>query len=198
MQIHPDILITYGGFSRKYEKNAFVFHECDNPIFYYQLIAGEVKVFSTGKDGKELIQGIFKAGDSFGEPPLFLNKAYPSTAQTTKDAVIIKITRERFLSILQDNPDVAVAFLNTFANRIYNKSVAAQLLASRTPEEKITGFLYKTKQEMNCQEQLHVHIPFTRQQIADCTGLRVETVIRTLTKMNDKKKVKIVDHKLYY
>lgn len=198
MQIHPDILVTYGGFSRKYVKGAFVFHECDSPVFYYQLIAGEVKVFSTGKDGKDLIQGMFKAGESFGEPPLFLNKPYPSTAQVTRDAVIIKITRERFLSILQDNPDITASFLTTFAGRIYNKSVAAQLLATRTPEEKITRFLYKTKQEMKCDGKTPVHIPYTRQQIADCTGLRVETVIRTLSRMNDDKKVKIVDHKLYY
>ncbi|WP_369791989.1 helix-turn-helix domain-containing protein [Sediminibacterium sp. C3] len=41
-------------------------------------------------------------------------------------------------------------------------------------------------------------MPFTRQQLADFTGLRVETVIRTLSKLSERNKVKIIDHKLYY
>ena len=41
-------------------------------------------------------------------------------------------------------------------------------------------------------------IPYTRQQIADFLGLRVETVIRTLIKMEVEKSVEIRKHKLYF
>ncbi len=198
MQIHPDVLITYGGFSRKYAKGSFLFHEGDTPVFYYQLIHGEVKLFSTAKNGKDLIQGTFKAGESFGEPPLLINKAYPSTAQVTKDAIIIKLTRERLLAILHENADISAALLVRLATRIYDKAVAAKLLAAPTPEEKIAGFLYKIKYEITGDDKNAILIPFTRQQIADSTGLRVETVIRTLSRMNEEKKVKIINHKLYY
>ncbi len=39
-------------------------------------------------------------------------------------------------------------------------------------------------------------VPFTRQQIADMTGLRVETVIRAVKKLEDDGKLKIVGHKI--
>ncbi len=52
------------------------------------------------------------------------------------------------------------------------------------------------KDKSPCPQQLHV--PYTRQQIADQTGLAVEIVIRTLLRMNKEGKIKICKHKLYY
>lgn len=196
MLINCDILIAYGGCAKKYEKDAIIFREGAPARFLYQIVEGEVKLYSTNNEGKDLIQGIFSTGDSFGEPPVLLDKPYPSTAQTTMPGVIIKITREKLLNILDDYPEINKQLVYTFAGRIYNKATAAQIWLSHTPEEKIIGFLNKVKEDHKEEEKLL--IPFTRQQIADFTGLRVETVIRTLIRMSEQEKVSIIDHKLYY
>jgi len=196
MQIDYNILITYGGVARKYTKGDFIFQEDTVPCFHYQLMDGEVKMFSTNAEGKELIQGIFTAGQSFGEPPLLLGKVYPSTAQANKDSVVVKIRKEHFLNILNDYPIFFEQFMYTFAERIYNKAKAAQVWVQQTPEEKILRFLKNNKSNPNdCPNE---PLSYTRQQIADFTGLRVETVIRTLTRMSKDGKVKIIAHKLYY
>ncbi len=195
MQIDHNILITYGGTARKVAKGEFIFYEGATPHFFYQVIEGEIKLFSTNSEGKELIQGIFKAGQSFGEPPLLLGRCYPSTAQASTASVIVKIGKERLINILKDYHDVADALLHTFAERIYQKATSAQMWISPTPEEKIFHFLKNLRSSSGQDLQ---HIPYTRQQIADFTGLRVETVIRTLTRMDKEGKVKIIDHKLYY
>jgi CRP-like cAMP-binding protein len=41
-------------------------------------------------------------------------------------------------------------------------------------------------------------IPFTRQQLADMTGLRVETVIRAIKKMEKEGKLSLEGHKIKY
>jgi len=41
-------------------------------------------------------------------------------------------------------------------------------------------------------------VPFTRQEIANFTGLRVETVIRAFSKMKAEKKIDIINHKIYF
>jgi CRP-like cAMP-binding protein len=41
------------------------------------------------------------------------------------------------------------------------------------------------------------YIPYTRQQIADMTGLRVETVIRTVKQLQKEGKLEIIQHKIY-
>lgn len=195
MQIDHNILIAYGGVSKKVSKGSFIFMEGDTPRFFFQLVEGEIKVFSTNIEGKEFIQGIFTEGNSFGEPPLFEAKCYPSTAQASTDSVIVKISKEKLLNILQDYPGVALNLLQTFAKRLYHKATSTQILISRTPEEKILGFFNKTKMG-DCDGK--ILIPYTRQEIADFTSLRVETVIRALLKMHEEGKVLIKDHKVYY
>lgn len=196
MQIDHNILITYGGVSKKFEKGEIIFWEGTLPHFFYQIVEGEVKLFSTNTDGKELIQGIFKNGNSFGEPPLLLDRHYPSTAQTITPAVIIRIGKERLLDILKDYPEVGAQLLFSLAERLYNKASAVQVWVSHTPEEKIIQFLNNYKRANNTTEK--ILIPYTRQQIACFTGLRVETVIRTLIRMSKEEKVEITNHKLFY
>ncbi|MFT4023234.1 MAG: cyclic nucleotide-binding domain-containing protein [Flavihumibacter sp.] len=111
MQIDYDILVTYGGIARKYEKGAILFREGDKPYYYYQVVEGSVKMFSANNEGKEKIQGTFSAGQSFGEPPLLVNKDYPSTAQTCSEAVILRISKDRLLNILQDYPELQLKLL---------------------------------------------------------------------------------------
>ncbi|WP_114789616.1 Crp/Fnr family transcriptional regulator [Niabella yanshanensis] len=196
MHIDYDILITYGGVARKFEKGSYLFHEDAMPYYFYQVVSGSIKLFSTNSEGKDLTQGIFTDGHSFGEPPLLLGKAYPSTAQACTDSVVIKLRKEHFLSILHDYPDLNQKLIYTFAGRIYKKATAVQTWVQQTPEEKISHFL-KTNKCVDAYGTMQ-QVPYTRQQIADFTGLRVETVIRTLMKMKTKRMVKIVDHKLYY
>ena len=41
-------------------------------------------------------------------------------------------------------------------------------------------------------------VPFTRQQIADMSGLRVETVIRTVKKMEEEGKLRVISRKIAF
>lgn len=194
MQIDHNILIAYGGVSKRVSKGSFIFMEGDTPRFFFQLVEGEVKMFSTNIEGKEFIQGVFTGGNSFGEPPLLASKCYPSTAQASADSVIVKISKDKFINILQDYPSTALSLLQTFAKRLYNKATSTKILIGRTPEEKILGFFNKVR-STDCNEK--ILIPYTRQEIADYTNLRVETVIRALLKMHEEGKVFIKDHKVY-
>ncbi len=196
MQIDYSILITYGCIAKKLDKGEFIFQEGSTAYFCYQVIEGEIKLFTTNKMGKDLIQGVFHKGQSFGEPPLLLSKPYPNTAQATMPSVVVKIDREKFAAIIKDFPEILHSFLYTFAERIYNNASLAQVWVSHTPEDKIVHFLKRIKEmkEFNPMKP----IPYTRQQIADFTGLRVETVIRTLRQMHNKGTVSIINHKLYF
>ncbi|MBX3239398.1 MAG: Crp/Fnr family transcriptional regulator [Chitinophagaceae bacterium] len=196
MLIDYDMLIAYGGFARKYDKGSIIFREGDIPYFYYQVLEGEVKLFSTNADGKDLMQGFFKSGDSFGEPPLLLGRVYPSTAQACTASIIVKISKERLLSIMKDFPAITEKLLYAFARRIYDKATSVQIWVNQTPEDKIKSLFKKLKSEKGTKGPMLV--PYTRQQIADITGLRVETVIRTLIRMSTEKKIDIIDHKVYY
>jgi len=175
-----------------------IFHEGDTPNFFYQLVEGSVKLFSSNTEGKELIQGVFKDGQSFGEPPMMLNKIYPCTAQAITPSILVRISKEKFLLLLKDFPEYSQNMLQLFSQRLYKKATAAQIWVCNSPEEKIMKFLEIHKVESGCKETDLWSVPHTRQQMADFIGIRVETVIRTLSKMCGEGKVKTIDHKLYF
>lgn len=198
MQINVDLLFTWGAVAKKYKKNEIIFYENDLALFYYQIMEGSVRMYNTNDEGKEFTQGAFCAGNSFGEPPLFINEVYPATAVAAIDSIIIKLSKEKLMRILDDYPSVKLSFLVLMAQRVFNKTISTKQIINQKPEHRIKSFLenYKKKNQLSLTEK--VFIPHTRQQIADFTGLRVETVIRTLTEMHKTDKVTIDKHKLYY
>ena len=197
MHLDINLLITWGAVARKYKKNEFIFYEGDACRFYHQIHQGKVKMCCYNDDGRLFIQGLFGAGESFGDPPLFINEPYPACAQAEAESVIYKLSKDTLMKVLEAYPELQMNFITNFARRIYEKANTNKNIINPHPDERIIGFLtrYKKDHKMNSDRVL---IPYTRQQIADFLGLRVETVIRTLIKMEEEKKVEIRKHKLYF
>jgi CRP-like cAMP-binding protein len=84
-------------------------------------------------------------------------------------------------------------FIN--GNRIHSKAKTSKDIINQKPEFRIIAFLNAHKNNNNSNKEL---VPFTRQEIANFTGLRVETVIRVFSKMSACNKVEIINHKIYY
>ncbi len=197
MQIDADILITWGAVAKKFKKGEFIFHEGEHPRFYYQILQGTIKMFNENIDGKEFTQSEFKTGHSFGEPPLFIDEIYPTSAVACEDSIILKLAKEKFLEVLDEYPVFQKKMITLLSKRLYSKSTTLREIVNNSPETRIIGFLNDYKKK-NGKEDDKIEIPYTRQEIANYTGLRVETVIRTLAKMKTRKIVQIVERKLIY
>jgi CRP-like cAMP-binding protein len=197
MQIDLDLLYSWGAVAKKYKKNETIFDEDEVANFYYQILEGSVRLFNSNDEGKEFTQGIFCKGDGFGEPPLFINETYPAKAVTIQDSTIIKLSKDKFFKILDEYPSIQKYFLVLLAQKIHSKSRTSKEIINQKPEFRIIAFLNSFKKKSGYTNE-KVLIPYTRQEIANYTGLRVETVIRVFTKMKQANKVEIVNHKIYY
>lgn len=198
MQIDLDLLFTWGAVAKKYQKDEIIFYEDDLALFFYQIVEGSVKMFCTNEDGKDFTHGIFKKGSSFGEPPLLIDEVYPCNSIAMENSVIIKISKDKFLTIIEEYPEINKSFMRLLALRIFNKTITTKAVINQKPEFRITAFLEHFKKHNGNDIGGKIQIPYTRQEIADFTGLRVETVIRTLTQMKNHKKVEITNHKLFF
>src|SRR3970040_546016 len=190
MQIDIDLLFSWGAVAKKYKKNEIIFDEDEVAHFYYQIIEGSVRMFNSNDEGKEFTQGLFCKGNSFGEPQLFIDELYPSKAIAIQDSTIIKLSKDKFLKILDEYPSIQKSFLLLLANKIHSKSNTSKEIINQKPEFRIVAFLNTHKKKSECSNE-KVLIPYTRQEIANFTGLRVETVIRVLCKMNTCDKLEI-------
>lgn len=197
MQIDIDLLYSWGAIAKKYQKNEVIFEEDEKAVFYFQIIEGSVRMFNSNEEGKEFTQGIFYDGDGFGDPPLFIDESYPSKAVSIEDSTVIKLSKDKFMMILDEYPTIQKYFLVHLAHKIHSKAKTSKEIINQKPEYRIIAFLNSFKKRTKHINERTI-IPFTRQEIADFTGLRVETVIRTFTKMKNENKVEIINHKIFY
>ncbi|OUL62260.1 Crp/Fnr family transcriptional regulator [Flavobacterium sp. AJR] len=193
-----ELLEKYDAIQKKFTKTTVVFKEGKLPAYYYQILSGEVKMNNYNDDGREFIQGIFYKGQSFGEPPLFLNQKYPASAVVVEDAEILCVPKESFMRLLNENPAISIKIIENLAQRLYYKSVMAAEISTHEPEHRVLRLIDYAIANFNFKKDVNGYlINFTRQQIGDLSGLRVETVIRAIKSLEKKGELKIINRKVY-
>ncbi len=195
--IEQQVLLERGATVRKYKKDQSIFFEGDPAMYYYQVAQGSIKMVSVNENGKEFIQGMFRAGESFGEPVLLINEPYPATAVANEDTLVIRLEKNSFLNLLKENPAIHFSFSQVLAKRIYHKSLIAKEISTYGPEHRIISILNILKKNYCNKNGEPYKVDLSRQQIADMSGLRVETVIRTIRKLQEKNIIKIEKGKIY-
>ena len=196
--VEVTILELFGARKKTYKKGAAVYNEGSPANFYFQVISGEVKMTNYNDDGKEFIQGIFSAGDSFGEPPLLNGKLYLTNAVALTDSEMYVLPKPDFLRMLHANPDTAIAICIRLADRLYYKSIMAAEISSQEPEHRLLKLFDFLKYDVaGMKKGDKYNVTLTRQQLADLTGLRVETVIRSIKALEKKGDVVIDNRKVF-
>ncbi len=193
-----DLLEKYGALKKFFAKNETIFEEGNLPTHYYQIISGEVKMSNYNDDAREFIQGIFYKEQSFGEPPLFLNQKYPANAIAVEDSEVLLLPKNSFMKLLEENSAISLKIIENLAQRLYYKSVMAAEMSTQEPEHRVLKLIDHGIAYFNFKKDENGYlISFTRQQIGDLTGLRVETVIRTIKALEKKGVLKIINRKVY-
>jgi CRP-like cAMP-binding protein len=194
--INIDLLLASGASYKKVEKDACIFEEGSTCYYYHQLVEGRVKWVNFNEAGKEFIQQIIEPGESFGELPLFDDGVYAASCYAEKESLLIRLPKAQFLEILKDNFDLHFKFSSLLANRLRNKFLFIKTIASECPQTRISTLLQHLKsQNTNCSNRMEIKL--TRQQIANMTGLRVETVIREIKKLDKNQNVSIEHGKVF-
>ena len=180
-------------------KDQVLFHEGDKALDYFQVEEGSVKMFIASNDGQEFIQGIFAAGESFGEPALIGNFPYPGTVMAIEKSKVWKLPGDYFFQMLKENFELHVKMDQVLCQRLRYKSMVLSEISSYEPEHRIIALLkYFKSKSSGPGLPGKIVIPYTRQQLADMSGLRVETVIRTVKKMEKEGKLFLEGHKIKY
>jgi CRP-like cAMP-binding protein len=198
IMVTEGLLIGYGAKKLSFSKGEIIFSEGDTSRYFYQIISGGVKMNNFNDDGKEFVQGIFSEGESFGEPPMLINERYPANAVAITASEIYLLNKEKFFELLMANPEVLFKLTTGLAKRLYFKSIMASEISSHEPEHRVLKLIdyFKTKISKIPDDQLY-KVEITRQQIADLTGLRVETVIRSIKSLEKKGELNISSRKVY-
>lgn len=196
MNIETDLLIAYGATMQKFDSGELIFHEGELPKYYHQVFEGKVRMFNSFEDGKEFLQSYFAKGQSFGEPVIFIGRTYPASSDAMVPSIVLRLRIDHFYELLTEHPYIQMNVIKHLAERIFQKSSRMRDVVSNNPDSRVWGFLMEYKRLQGDSEE-RILIPYTRQEIANFIGLRVETVIRILTRMHEEGKVEIRHRKLF-
>jgi CRP-like cAMP-binding protein len=195
--IDEDTLLTWGATYKKVRRDEIIFQEGSQGFFYHQLVQGQVKWINVDDTGKEFIQCIIEQGESFGELPLLDDGPYVASAVAMMDGVLLRLRKETFLQLLRENPEIHLRFTRLMTQRLRLKFIFLKELANQDPERKVLTILNHYKEDTDAGMHGRHRINLTRQQIANMTGLRVETVIRTIKHLEEEGRVVIDRGKVF-
>lgn len=196
--IPEDLLIDRGASVAKLNKGEMLFSEGDPAVCYYQVKSGKVKMNNYNKEGREFIQRIFGPGESFGEPPLFGDWDYPANAIAITETSVWRLERTQFIAMLLENPPIHLEFTKAVCERLYYKAKMAAEMSTNPPEHRVMTILSYFKDSVyKVPENERMELPFTRQQLADLLGLRVETTIKTIKRLEEDGHLEIRNRKVY-
>ena len=141
-----------------------------------------MRLYKLLPDGRRQIVGFALPGD-------FLGMATSARRSLSADAigpvVVCRFSRTSFARFIEDKPHL-LRRINEFAVRELSQAQDHMvLLGRRSAEEKVASFLVNWRDRL---AQLSspaktVPLPMSRQDIADYLGLTIETVSRTMTKL---------------
>jgi len=175
-----------------YKKGEVVYEPGQHPRYVYFVKTGEIRMFTVSYDGKEFTQGVFKAKQYFGEPALLLQRQYLAFTVALKDTTLILVDLLQFRKMIEDNKDFSMTLILTLSDRLFYKSMMLEELATEQADHRLRTLINYLCKDLQPGEPLNI----TRQALADRSGLRVETVIRTIKKLADDGSVKLIRGKI--
>jgi len=159
-----------------YKKGETIYRPDTPPRAVYFIKSGKVKMVTVNNEGQEFIQGLFKSSEYFGEPALLLNKPYLAYTIALQDSEIIPVDEKTFYGFLESDATFSKRLILNLSNRLFYKSMMLEELANEHADHRVKTLLNYLLRDVAPGQELKV----TRQQMADMTGLRVETVIRII------------------
>lgn len=104
---------TYQDDIYDYQAGDIIFSQGDTGENMYDVVDGEVVL---SRDGHEIAR--LKNGEIFGETGLINNEAHSVTATVLVDSKIAKISRRRFMFMVDETPGFALDIMRVLAQRL--------------------------------------------------------------------------------
>jgi CRP-like cAMP-binding protein len=163
-------------------------------LFY--IISGKVKTFKYNDQGKEFITSFYNEGDYFGFTPFQENKTYNENALAVKQTKLIKLSKNKVLSLISQNPVFSSNFIEILISSLENMKEHLIHMAYDSVRKKTADKLL----ELLPEENMDPVIEISRTDLASIIGIAKETLIRTLKELKEegiiqtgKKYIRIMD-----
>lgn len=166
-----------------YDEGALIQRAGDPPTRISIVAAGTVKMARPTPDGQDVLLDFLGPGEHFGSLAALGDAEYREDVTAQTSCCILYTTAEMFDQLLQQYPAVAVSALGIVAGRLRQAQTAIEQLSAYPVDHRVGALLLHLaeKRGKTGDDRVLIEIPISRQDIADMTGAKVETVSRVMS-----------------
>jgi CRP/FNR family transcriptional regulator, nitrogen fixation regulation protein len=166
------------GTSIRYARNAEIYGEGEPADTVYKVVSGAVRTYKLLSDGRRQIGDFHIEGEVFG---LEAGAERQFTAEAIADSVVLVAKRSALVTLAAHDAELARELWTHTAGELQRAQDHLLLLGRKKAQERVATFLLDMAGRRH--SDIVVDLPMSRQDIADYLGLTIETVSRTLTRL---------------
>ena len=196
VEIDDDLLFRYKARIKHFKKGEYLAKTGSRPKSLYYIYSGHVKITNINEEGVEFLHGFNNPMEILGVGTYMGEYKFYNDFIAIEDVEVREISLDDFELMIKENADVSRKIMTYLSDIINIKTITLSAVLGNDPREKILFLLDKIK--IYLLEEGNNLIPFTRQEMANFLGLRVETVIRSIKELESEGLLKIEKGKIFY
>jgi CRP/FNR family transcriptional regulator, anaerobic regulatory protein len=175
----------------RFDGGQTIFSEGERAESAFGLSRGVVRLYKLLSDGRRQVVAFALPGDFLAMP---LAGRFNCSADAIGEVSASRFPREKLKRLIQSSPNLQRLLIEFATREMHTAQNQLTLLGNGSAEEKVAIFLVNwrnrlTRSRTNSQPVL---LPMRRQNIADFLGLKLETVSRTLAKLEEKDLIRLL------
>ncbi len=161
---------------RRFRPRQVVFAAGDPAERVYLVLKGRVKVYQVAENGKEIILDVVGRGGVIGDMAIVEDGEREACAQAMEETVAVSISWEDFAHVTQQSPKLGFALAELMARRLVRLQRTLTSLVTKPVAARLADTL------LNRQEDGHIDLGMTHQELAQTIGTSRETVTALLSR----------------
>jgi CRP/FNR family transcriptional regulator, anaerobic regulatory protein len=168
-----------------------IFSEGEPADTVFGLSLGVVRLYKLLPDGRRQILAFALPGEFLGMP--FADR-HRFSADAIGEVALCRFSRSELTKFVRSSPGIMKLIVEFAARELDMAQDQLLLLGNGSAEEKVLTFLvnWRNRLTRGSVSSKTVPLPMRRQDIADFLGLKLETVSRTLAKLEQKNVIRLV------
>ena len=164
---------------REYRKGQVVFTEGEASRGFCVLVAGTVKIYRLGPEGRERIIHVVAAGDAFAEAAMFM-AAYPATAEALSATTVLWIEKNGFKQLLAHDASLSFKIMGALVQWLNHLRNALTDLTLKEVPARFASYVLS----LPAQPGEPIGINISKTTLAQMLGTTKETFSRLLARLS--------------
>jgi CRP-like cAMP-binding protein len=163
---------------KQVEKGEVLFFQSDASESAYIVRTGNMSIILNSPDGREMVINEMHNGDLFGELGILTKRPRSTSAIARTKSELLIIPRQAFVSVIEQDPQLALRMLEVTANRLQMSGKRESALAFMDAQARLARLLLELEEK----EHDKGYVTISQEELAHHTGLIRQTVAKALGK----------------